>query len=415
MELRRDDLAPACDPPGDWTSVPSELCEAVLARTTERGRELRLSFTTTDAASRAAMDTALLEGMQSYFSYSVASLCGIPEITLLGSSDDWSSILDRSRALDGLGLETWLRPLREVLSEMHRAASGAPDTAFWRAFYKPEHFSGGDLVTGWINVLFPYLKEGQHLRALDAYLPRAMPTRELEDSWLAEGIDAPKADAFPIGLAKAPFTWRLLGGTRAMELVSGHVGVAFDGRSVRPRFGGWVAPALEGERAFRIHNPSAAGALLLPLRAERLEDLATVAREAEGYPATEIMLTRCPSLRSLAGVERLASLQRISVSDCDAITTLAPLAHLPNVREISFMQCAGLRDLAALATIPSLEAVCVMRCPSARGIAAIEDLPSLTRVTLWGSEEIPERFRKQITDRAEIQALQAWLRETASA
>lgn len=408
IEVRRDDLAPACDPPGDWSTVPAALCEEVLARLTPQGSALRLSFTTTDGPSRAAMDVALLEAMQSYFSYSVGSLCGIPEVTLLGVPDDWSAILARTAALEELGLERWLGPLREVLRAFHRASMGDADPRFWSAFYKPEHFSGGDLVTGWINVFYPYLGEGAALRDVAPYLPRNMPTLDPEASWLGDEM-APKADAFPLGLAKAPFVWRLLASEHPMELVSGHVGVGFDGRAVRPRFGGWVAPARREPRLFRIHNPSPRGALLLPLQVDRLHTLSTIAAEAEGYPSVAVMLGRCSALRSLEGIEKLATLERISVSDCDGITSLAPLAGLPRVREISFMQCQGLADLSALATLPSLEELSVMRCPAARGIAAIKHLPALRRVTLWGCEEVPERFRKQITDRAEILALQAWL------
>jgi hypothetical protein len=413
VEIRRDDLAPLADPPGDWSTVPSELVAEVLALSGPKARALRVELSTTDGAARVAMDVALLDALQSYFSYSVASLCGIPSITLRGEPRDWATLVDRVGALDGLGLDAWTAPLREVLVEMHRAASGKADRAFWKAFYKPEGFSGGDLVVGWINVLFPYAREGRALRDVKRFLPRHLPRgASLDDCWIPEGGDMPlKPSAFPSSLARAPFTWRLVHETRAMDLVAGHVGVGFDAATgaVGPRFGWWIAPRA-AERAFLVQNPTAADCSLWPRDREGLRSLASVAAEAEGYSAVDLWLMSCGALGSLDGLASLRALRSLHLHECNTLTTLAPLAALPAVSEVDVSQCAEVEDVSALASLPTLETVIVMRCPKARGIAAIADLPRLRRAVLWGFPGLPAEFQKNLTDPAEVRALQAWLR-----
>jgi hypothetical protein len=417
IEIRRDDLAPAADPPGDWSTVPGEIATEALALAGPTARALRVELSTTDRHARVAMDVALLDALQSYFSYSVSSLCGIPSVTLLGEPGDWATLVERAGALAGLGLDAWLGPLREVLVEMHRAASGAVDRDFWRALYKPEHFSGGDLVVGWINVLFPYARDGRELREVERFLPRNLPGGpDLEASWMPDGGAMPlKPSEFPSSLARAPFTWKLAHSTHAMDLVAGHVGAGFDAATgaVSPRFGWWVAPRT-APRAFLVHNPSPAGCLLLP-RDPALRDLATVAAEAEGYAAVDLSLSWCKELESLEGVEALRALSRLTMLECNRLTTLAPLAGLPALRELHVSQCSEMEDLSALASLESLESVVVMRCPKARGIEAIARLPRLRQATLWGFPGLPERFQKNLTDAADVRALQEWLREHPSA
>ena len=52
-----------------------------------------------------------MEAMRSYFAYELHSLCGIPEITLEGPSEDWRAVAERARSFADLGLAWWLDPL----------------------------------------------------------------------------------------------------------------------------------------------------------------------------------------------------------------------------------------------------------------------------------------------------------------
>ena len=74
--------------------------------------------------------------VQSYFSYELLTLCGIPEITLEGTVDDWRSIRRRAQVLEEYELSWWLAGLIPVLDELVATATGRVDTAFWSSLFK---------------------------------------------------------------------------------------------------------------------------------------------------------------------------------------------------------------------------------------------------------------------------------------
>ncbi len=246
LALDRDDSHPAVP---DWPTIPAKLCDALLLRHGPVARALRATFSTSSPASRLAMDMALLDVLAGEGGGLAAPPIGIAGITLLGRTDEWSQIVRRLDALDGTGLDAWLGPLREVLVEFHRASRGEVDREFWRAIYKPEGLPGGNLVTGWINVLFPYLHDSPAPapRDVQRHLPRNLPVPVRYDrSWLTDGELPPKPDDLPLGLARARFEWRpSAGGTQAMDLVAGVAGAGIDARTgaVAPQYACWVAPS----------------------------------------------------------------------------------------------------------------------------------------------------------------------------
>lgn len=393
VEIRRDDLAPGSQPPGDWATVPAELCSAVLERSGPLARSLRARFSTTCSASSVALDVALLDALQSYFSYSVASLCGIPTITLLGTPEDWGGMLECLSGLEGMGLDRWLGPLRKVMAQMLRAVNGHTDRDFWSSFYKPANMSGGERVTGWINVLFPYLRDSnsREPRETQVYIP-GNPHSDRADQvdW-----NSPKLHEFPLGLGKAPFAWRLPDETRALEMVAGHVGVGVDEGTgaVAPAFGWWIAPPAF-ERHFVIQRAGEAeGVTLWPRDAHSMKSLRTLAREIRGYRAVSLRLFRCEALSSLDGLEEAHVLTELRISGCAQLTTLAPLANLPKLRWLSVADCLALSDISALATLSGLEELYLLHCPCVRDLSPLKALPALRRLGLRGvpglSPELP--------------------------
>lgn len=145
--------------------------------------------------------------MQSYFEYSVRSICGIPTITLEGTVEDWQDVAHRAQAFAEFDLSWWLTPLQPVLQEFVAAARGEVRPAFWQSIYKFGSYSGGASITGWSIAFFPYLK--------DQY---GNPTR---------------------GLARAPFKWAFPTREFDMEFLGGFVGVAQDSSTLtlRPEVG----------------------------------------------------------------------------------------------------------------------------------------------------------------------------------
>jgi hypothetical protein len=115
----------------------------------------RYSTTTDDDV--AVTQVVLMESVKSYFDYMVTTLCGIPQIRLDGSADDWEKLLNDARALGRFDLQWWTGELVSVLEQFVAATNDNVDEDFWRSIYKCQDESGGPYVNGWINVFFPYL------------------------------------------------------------------------------------------------------------------------------------------------------------------------------------------------------------------------------------------------------------------
>ncbi len=114
-------------------------------------------FSTTTPVIRAASEIVLMDSYSTYFSYRFMCVCGIPQMTLEGSLEDWERVRARVEVLETYGLEWWAARLRPILDEFVRTAAGTPNRTFWQAIYKPKRAYGTFSVTGWIADLFPYL------------------------------------------------------------------------------------------------------------------------------------------------------------------------------------------------------------------------------------------------------------------
>jgi hypothetical protein len=262
ISIRRDDFVKG-SPENPWPEVFSAFSDAIAAHVGEQRDLVVCDFSTTGPYERAASEIVLMDAMQRYFEYSVTTLCGIPEITLEGTVDDWRSIRRRARALEEYDLDFWTAGLAPVLDQLVATAEGRVDVAFWRSFFKWNDESGGPYLTGWINVLFPYLRRdgGGEIE------------RNAAVSTWAEGLHAefgggPEQRSIPFGLSSVPFDWHFLEETFPMELLAGFVGVAQDPETLalRPAIGWAVrdrAPgAIEAPEERRLPYLVGAGVLV---------------------------------------------------------------------------------------------------------------------------------------------------------
>lgn len=129
------------------------------------------NFTTTGLVERISSQITMMESVKKYFKYVVmGSGCGIPDITVLGTPDDWKNIRSRLSRLDDLDLGWWREELEPVIDEFVNASEGNINKKFWLDMvdqYAPEKrtaaFCGWDGVTpaeynGWFTVFFPFIK-----------------------------------------------------------------------------------------------------------------------------------------------------------------------------------------------------------------------------------------------------------------
>ncbi len=150
------------NPNSPWERVFPQFTSQIAAYT---GQELidvlSTDFTTSTPASRVASQITVMESMKPYFDY-VISICGIPQVILHGTPEDWQSVIDRTEFLRQYKLGWWVDEMLPVLRKIKSASEGEVDKAFWRGMFKEhdlKHEMCGDpktLADGWIVKFYPY-------------------------------------------------------------------------------------------------------------------------------------------------------------------------------------------------------------------------------------------------------------------
>ncbi len=241
LTVTRRDFLPGRDNP--WPEAFEEFSSQLVERTGGLASLVQADFSTTGPVERAVSQLMAMETFKSYFEYVLYAGCGIPQITLTGTSEDWHSLRVRARQFADYGLEYWLEALDPVLAQFERAKSGDADIEFWRSIFRYRSGSGPAVMTGWANVLFPYLKDEDDKLYKNPYLKdwqRRFAVSEcqtLQEWWHhPQGVGI---GAIPPSFMSVPL--KVFWGTQEteMRLVGGLMGVTQDDQSsaVEPECG----------------------------------------------------------------------------------------------------------------------------------------------------------------------------------
>lgn len=188
-------------------------------------------FTTTSYIEKAAYEIALLDVMSGYFEYEYATACGIPEIIIEGTKEDWQKIKNKLNSFRGYDIDNWIDSLEPIMQQFINASENKIDNDFWANIFKQKEESGGPYITGWIIKFFPYVNYGNHEMIKNPYI-----NREPKD--FMEGLTT---NQFNNGLSKVDFNWNYYDNTYEMEFLAGFVGIKQDKKSLtlRPEIG-WL-------------------------------------------------------------------------------------------------------------------------------------------------------------------------------
>jgi len=218
----------------EWeTSVFSQFSAKIKSYIGEETHSaLTADFSTTDASSQAASEIVLMAAMKNYFSFSMTTMCGIPEITLRGSEEDWAALRRRAEALGELMLPSykdhWMPALLPVLDKFVESYRGQVDHSFWQSMVKLRHngmVSGyREFISGWVQIFFPYLSHYES----DA------PMRQWNEMYFS-GPDM--KDFLPVS-SFVPCDWNYFGTKYDLEFHAGITGARQDPES------GCVAPVI---------------------------------------------------------------------------------------------------------------------------------------------------------------------------
>jgi hypothetical protein len=128
------------------------------------------SFSTTTDDDKIVFSVIAMGSMQAYFDFALELGCALPEVTLLGTVDDWKSIRARADKLaefemsDQEFMKKWRNLMCPVLDKFVETAEGSPDYAWWNQICHYRSMgSGPRYICGWVGVFNVFSQNGDWL------------------------------------------------------------------------------------------------------------------------------------------------------------------------------------------------------------------------------------------------------------
>ena len=194
IEIRRDEFIRGQQ--NDWSTVFGEFAEEIKKRIKTNIYDVVVDDTSVATpTTRIVSEFTLMDAMKNYFDYQVTTICGIPNITLKGTPEDWQKLLDKVNRLieinkdDCLKFKWWLDVLVPTVKKIcNDAINRTVDVNFWSGIYKYQvPGSGSPEISGWILQFLPYLREGPNTY-----------------------FSSITSDQVPKVVSKVPFMWKYL-------------------------------------------------------------------------------------------------------------------------------------------------------------------------------------------------------------
>ena len=222
IDVRHDGLVHR-DPNSPWDeairSFEPELQKVVPAGIMEH---MLPGFSTETPITRAASLVAFMDAAQKFYDYHTHTMCGIPEIRLLGTPEDYRRIMVAAQQLSERfesRLGTYFHHLLPVLHTLYQQANGAPvDEHFWSSIYKFKSSSGTDRFNGWLSAFVNYVQQpeiagGRYQKAQTGGLVEKSENAYEWDQIAEKAFGMPGIDlgSVPSHISTAPFTWHYLG------------------------------------------------------------------------------------------------------------------------------------------------------------------------------------------------------------
>ena len=221
----------------DWMTNISAFTNAIKQEVGDKRYSLFLKpFSTTTNIEEAAMAITMMATYQAYFSYRMMTMCGIPQIRLEGTQEDWVDLRNRTQYLAEFDLDWWVNPLIDVLNHFVAAFDNQIDVKFWKKIYNKYHMSGkGPVTSGWLATFYPYVYSPERKGSTEPTLiiNEYLESWKRDDNW-----DGLKTDSFPTSIIAVPFIWDYMGLSYNMNFSAGVVGTSQDKEGfLRPEIG----------------------------------------------------------------------------------------------------------------------------------------------------------------------------------
>ena len=125
-------------PNNDWEQVFPQFSEQIASNTNKELVDiLNADFSTTTPTTQIATQITIMESFKNYFDYKVVMLgCGIPKITIEGTTEDWEKVLEKTKYIAKYDLKWWTSELEPILKEIIKATKGDFKKKFWMNMVK---------------------------------------------------------------------------------------------------------------------------------------------------------------------------------------------------------------------------------------------------------------------------------------
>jgi len=239
IKITRDEFVKGED--NDWSTVFGEFAGQIQLKV--KGNVYGIIIDDTSVATpatRIVSEIALMNAVKSFFEYSVMTECGIPQITLDGTPEDWKRLLDKVNKLkelnedDCLELNWWLDRLVPVVEKIcETGISRNADREFWSEIYKYTGFSGNEFISGWITSFFPYLAKGRNPFMTDTITTNNIPKQ----------------------VSEVPFTWAYYKKDISMKFYGGFLGAEYEQntKTIKPTYF-WCVSYDEGREDGKVKS-----------------------------------------------------------------------------------------------------------------------------------------------------------------
>lgn len=144
----------------DWDEFFGSMFDQIKKNTKgDISETIAADFSTTGKVELLLSHAVVMDSFKAYFNYRrFIPLCGIRNLHLQGSLNDWKRLAIKADALasfvkDG-GISSYISGLRPILRELTQAKAGKPDVGFWDKVMNMEHGPLGSgsttYISGWV-------------------------------------------------------------------------------------------------------------------------------------------------------------------------------------------------------------------------------------------------------------------------
>lgn len=245
ISVRRDDFIMGASNP--WEEIFPEFAKQLNQKVGEEiGLNYILKFSTSTEKEITSFIISYMDSLSRYFNYSFLSLCGIPEIEILGDKNDYIQIKNAINYFKKYNLNWWLDEVENIIDEFINALQGEINTTFWNSIFKEENESGGPYITGWITKFFPIIREKisssdedeEDEKNKEKKIIRIVSIEDIKKMNIKiidiisrnpifedNRYNNLKLDNFNNGINSVPFKWRNLDKEHKMNFISGFMGI----------------------------------------------------------------------------------------------------------------------------------------------------------------------------------------------